>query len=102
MKVVLAIAGSEAAESITEALRSEGFRVTIMGSMGGFLRRRNATLLIGVRDEQVDQVLQIIRENAAVPEPCGGLRILPRPKEESGPAVIVFVVNMPRFEHYQP
>ncbi|NPV09945.1 MAG: hypothetical protein HPY83_18530 [Anaerolineae bacterium] len=103
MKVVLAVTTSEGADSIADALKEQGFRVTIMSSMGGFLRRKSATLLIGVQDEQVDQVLEIIRENAPAPESAGRSGLLGVVREQQ-PEVrtAALVVDMDRFEHYRP
>ncbi|MGI6209033.1 MAG: cyclic-di-AMP receptor [Anaerolineae bacterium] len=102
MKVVLAVTTSEGAESIADALKEQGFRVTIMGSMGGFLRRKSATLLIGVQDDaQVDRVLEIIRENAPSPEEAGR-GLLSAVREQPEVRTAAFVVDMDRFEHYRP
>ena len=101
MKVVFAITSSEGAEDIADILKEKSFRVTLMSSMGGFLRRSNTTLMIGVRDEQVQEVLDIIRENAP-PPPKPGWRLLGRQPEQSQSSVVAFVLNMPRFERYQP
>ena len=101
MKVIYAITSSEGANGIADVLRDKSFRVTLMSSMGGFLRRRNTTLMIGVKDEQVDEVLEIVRQHAP-PPPSPGRRLLGRPAEQPTTSVAVFVLNMPRFEHYQP
>jgi uncharacterized protein YaaQ len=101
MKVVFAITSSEGADDIADILKEKGFRVTLMSSMGGFLRRSSTTLMIGVRDEQVQEVLDIIRENAP-PPPKAGWRLLSRQSEQPQSRVVAFVLNMPRFERYQP
>jgi uncharacterized protein YaaQ len=98
MKVVLAITTSEGADDIVDALKEKNYRVTVMSSMGGFLRRRNATLMIGVRDEQVDEVLGAIREHAPAPVPAGRRGKVAEPQS----SVTLFVLDMARFEHYQP
>jgi uncharacterized protein YaaQ len=103
MKVVLAIATtSEGADDMADALKDKGFRVTMMSSMGGFLRRRSATLMIGVSDEQVDDVLRIIKEHAPQPEPVTTRRLLSRQTVTPQSAVTAFVLDMSRIEHYQP
>ncbi|MHB0877317.1 MAG: cyclic-di-AMP receptor [Anaerolineae bacterium] len=101
MKVVLAITTSEGADDIADALRDKSFRVTMMSSMGGFLRRRNATLMIGVADEQVDDVLQVIREHAPAPKPVTR-GLLSRQTVTPQSSVTAFVLDMSRLEHYQP
>ena len=102
MKVVLAITTSEGADDIADALKDKGYRVTLMSSMGGFLRRRNATLMIGVADEQVEEVLQVIREKAPPPTPVTTRRLLSRQTVTPQSAVTAFVLDMSRLEHYQP
>ena len=101
MKVVLAITSSEGAEDIADVLKERGFRVTLMSSMGGFLRRRSTTMMIGVADEQVEDVLQIIREHAP-PPPAPGRRLLGPQPEGQPAAVAVFVLDMARMEQFQP
>jgi uncharacterized protein YaaQ len=43
--------------------------VTRVASTGGFLRRGNVTLLIGVEAEQVQPVIDLLRETCAPPPP---------------------------------
>ena len=49
------------AGNLTTALVQQGFGATKLASTGGFLLRGNTTMLMGVRDEQVPQVLDLIR-----------------------------------------
>ncbi len=60
MKLVLAIVQDEDSVSVMDELNINGFMVTKMCSSGGFLRAGNTTLLIGIEEEKVEQVLQII------------------------------------------
>lgn len=63
MNLVLAIVQNEDADTVVGALLATGYRLTRINTAGGFLRRGNATLLIGVEPEKVDDVLQIIQAN---------------------------------------
>lgn len=63
MKMIIAIIRDEDNETVSQALISAEFRVTRVASTGGFLRRGNSTLMIGVEDEKVDTAIQVIREN---------------------------------------
>lgn len=65
MKMVLAIVRDMDEDEILQALLQENFRVTRIASSGGFFRRGNATFMIGVEADKVDQVIQIIRERCA-------------------------------------
>ena len=59
MKLIIAIIRDEIRDQITQSLIQEEFRVTRIASTGGFLRRGMTTLMIGVEDDKVDQVINI-------------------------------------------
>lgn len=109
MKSIVAIVQSDDAGALTDALREKNFQSTLISSTGGFLREGNATLLIGVEDEQVDQVLGIIKENCTtrtqfvnpmppVMEP--GELYMPQPVEVQVGGATIFVVSVERFEKF--
>lgn len=64
MKLIIAVVQNEDADSVIDALLETDFRATRLASTGGFLRRGNTTIMIGVQDHQVDQVLDVIRHEA--------------------------------------
>lgn len=64
MKLVFAIVNSEDDSNVMRHLNKNGFKVTKMASTGGFLRVGNTTLLVGTSEEDVDRVLEIIREHS--------------------------------------
>ncbi len=64
MKLVLGILSSQDANQVTEALVAADFRATRINTAGGFLRRGNATLLVGVSEDQVQDVIGIFKANA--------------------------------------
>jgi uncharacterized protein YaaQ len=94
---------------LTEALVREGHAATIVSTTGGFLREGNATLLIGVSDEKVGEVLGIISTNCRArtqyvnPWPqmaeCEEL-YMPTPIEVQVGGAVVFVVDVERFERF--
>ena len=63
MNLVLSIVRNEDADGIVGGLLAAGHRVTRINTAGVFLRRRNVTLLVGVEEAKVDEVLQIIEAN---------------------------------------
>ncbi len=67
MKLLVAIVKDSDAVAVSDHLVEQGFRVTRIASTGGFLRRGNVTLLIGVEAEEVDAVIAAI--DAACTEP---------------------------------
>src|SRR5216117_2453194 len=62
MKLVVAIVHPEDAGALVDALTDKEFRVTRLHSQGGFLKQSHATILAGVEEAQVDDVLATIRE----------------------------------------
>jgi len=64
-RLIIAILRDAGGEDVLKALLEADFRVTRIASTGGFLRRGNATLLIGVEKEHVETAMQIIRDNSA-------------------------------------
>ncbi|NLC04711.1 MAG: hypothetical protein GX787_10605 [Tissierellia bacterium] len=68
MKLVVAIVQDQDAGNLIEDLTDKEFRVTKLASTGGFLKAGNTTLLIGVEDDLVEDVIKIIEENCKTRE----------------------------------
>jgi uncharacterized protein YaaQ len=64
MKLVIAIVHPDDAGGMVDALLKQSYRATRLQSSGGFLKKSNATLLVGVEDTQVDDVISVIRANS--------------------------------------
>ena len=64
MKLIIAVVQNEDADAVVDALLENDFRATRLASTGGFLRRGNTTVMIGVQDQQVDHVMDLIRQEA--------------------------------------
>ena len=62
MKLIVAIVQAMDARVLMDALMTAGYRATKIGSTGGFLVRGNVTLLVGVEDDKVAGVLDILRQ----------------------------------------
>jgi len=62
MKLIVAIVQAEDADRAVKALIARELRVTRFNTVGGFLRKGNVTLLTAVQPEQVDTVIQTLRE----------------------------------------
>ena len=63
VKLVVAIVHNEDAGALVNALLDKEFRATRLQSSGGFLKQSNATIILGVEDADVDEVLGIVRTN---------------------------------------
>ncbi len=59
--IVLAVVQDQDLDVATRALEPLGALVVCMASTGGFLGRRNATLLIGLPDGREEEVLAVLR-----------------------------------------
>ena len=64
MKLLLFVTEDNVADSTVDALVEQGFRVTRLASTGGFLRKGNTTLLVGVEDAAAARVMEIARHKA--------------------------------------
>ena len=64
MKLVVAIVQDQDAGAVIDALVANEFRSTRINTSGGFLKRGNATILVGVEDDRVQDVLRLIGETA--------------------------------------
>jgi uncharacterized protein YaaQ len=107
VKLVVAIVNPEDAGPLVDALLEREFRATRLHSSGGFLKQTNATVLLGVDDEAVEEVVGIIREschsrtqlvNPMPPILEPGEFFLPYPLEVEVGGATVFVLPVDRFE----
>ena len=107
MKLVVAVVHNEDAGPLVSALLEHDFRATRLHSSGGFLKQTNATVMVGVVDEQVDEVIAIIRDNChartqivnpmpPIMEP--GEFYMPYPIEVEMGGATVFVLPVERVE----
>ena len=60
MKMILAIVSNDDSSNVSRALTKARYSVTRLATTGGFLMSGNTTLLIGVEDEKVDDVIHTI------------------------------------------
>ena len=107
MKLVVAVVHNEDAKVLIDGLIKGEYRATWIHSSGGFLKQSNATVLVGVEDSKVDEVVAIVRENChartqivspipPIMEP--GEFFLPYPLEVEVGGAVVFVLPIERFE----
>jgi uncharacterized protein YaaQ len=107
VKLLVAVVHNEDARVLIDALLKHEFRATWLHSSGGFLKQSNATILVGVDDEKVDQIVSLIRENCKartqtvspippIMEP--GEFFMPYPIEVEVGGAVIFVLPIDRFE----
>lgn len=105
MKLVIAIINYDDVNAVTHSLTKNGFSSTKLATSGGFLMAGNVTVLVGVDDEKVQQVIDIIHEHShsrkqIIPTSMEmGYGYCPSmPVEVTVGGATIFVVDIERFE----
>jgi len=107
MKLVVAVVHNEDAGPLVDALLEKEHRATRLHSSGGFLKQSNATIIVGVEDELVDEIIGIVRAtctartqivNPMPPVMEPGEFFMPYPLEVEVGGATVFVVPVERHE----
>ncbi len=62
MKLIIAVLQEEDVILTIASLTEQGFRVTRLSTTGGFLKVGNTTLIIGVPESQVEDVMHILEK----------------------------------------
>lgn len=105
MKLVFAIVSNDDGGNVMSELNKNEFSVTKLCSTGGFLRAGNTTLLVGVEEEKVDEVIKIIEKKSKSREivmstsiPSGDfVGIPPYPMEVTVGGATIFVLDVEKF-----
>ncbi|MTI96828.1 MAG: hypothetical protein FH749_15350 [Firmicutes bacterium] len=106
-KLVVAVIQDKDSVKLMETLVDNGFRATKLASTGGFLKAGNTTMLIGVEHDQLQQVVDIIKNVCQSREkmvttmsPIGGAveSYVPYPVEVVVGGATIFVLDVERFE----
>ena len=107
VKLVVAIVHNEDAGALVDGLLDREYRATRLHSSGGFLKQSNATVILGVDDDQVDEVIGIVRAtctartqvvNPMPPIMEPGEFFMPYPLEVEVGGATVFVLPVERIE----
>ena len=64
MKLITAIVNKEDSKNVCNQLLKNKFYVTRLATTGGFLMAGNVTILVGVDEEKVQSVIDIIKEQS--------------------------------------
>jgi len=88
MKMIIAIVGDDDSDRVTKSLTNANYRVTTIGSTGGFLKKGQSTMLIGVENELLEKALENISS-------C-----FPTPAEKGDKRCTIFVLNIDQSIHY--
>ncbi|TGA96507.1 hypothetical protein E4665_15075 [Sporolactobacillus shoreae] len=109
MKLVLAVIQDKDSGRLQDALIEADFHATKMASTGGFLRAGNTTFMIGTEDENVNDLLDLIRSHCQsrtqVMTPIASLDgntdgYVMHPIEVEVGGATVFVLDVDQFKHF--
>lgn len=106
MRLVIAMVQDQDVNKLLGVLTEHSYYATKLASTGGFLRLGNTTLLIGIEDDQVREVVDLIkdtchsRKQLMTPLASVGRSMnnyIPEPVEISVGGATVFVVDVLEF-----
>lgn len=109
VKMIMAVIQDRDWANLSKELTTNGFGVTKLSSTGGFLRQGNTTVMIGVEDDSVETVMQMIQRQCKkrdipmtlYPPSITGLNMTSPPVNVTIGGATVFVLNVERFEHLE-
>lgn len=106
MKLIYAIVQNKDAGRLSKKFNENNVRATKLASTGGFLSEGNTTFIIGIEDEKVDSVLELIKDcsqkrkefvNPVVNSHAGEFT---QPLEITVGGAIVFVTPVDEFKRF--
>lgn len=104
MKLVFAVVHSDDSRPVTAEMTRAGFYFTKLSSSGGLLRSGNVTLMAGVEDDKVDDLIDLLkrfssqRKQMIQPSPIyGNEMFLSEPVEITVGGATVFVIDIEKF-----
>ena len=108
VKLLICVINSDDRYPLLDALIERGHSATVFSTIGGFLREGNTTLLIATTDQQVHDVLRIIRTRCATrtklvypfPAAAGEEAYMAAPIEVEVGGAVVFVLDVDRSEKF--
>ena len=106
MKLVIAIVQKEDSNNLQKALVKNNFRATKLATSGGFLSQGNTTFLVGCEDEQVDDILKVIKQESRAREEMATPHLVSTGYEITQPLKITvggatcFVVPVDKFKRF--
>ncbi len=91
-KMIIAIIQNDDYRRIIDDLNEHGFYVTVLNSSGGFLKKPNATIMIGLNHERLDEAKELLRRYGKRTEET--LK-MDTPMESTIPPLVVSPVTIP-------
>ncbi|MEZ0327070.1 MAG: cyclic-di-AMP receptor [Fimbriimonas sp.] len=109
MKLAVCIVHNRDKSRVTDELVKAGFKFTVIGSTGGFLREGNTTILIGVEESEIATLKKVIDQNCQSREqlvnvmpyeaaPPGAF--IPSPVKVPVGGAVMFLLNVEQFHRF--
>lgn len=109
MKLAVCIVHNRDKGRVTDELVKAGFKFTVIGSTGGFLREGNTTFLIGVDESELTALQKVVSQNSQSREqlvnvmpfeaaPPGAF--IPSPVKVPVGGAVMFVMNVEQFHRF--
>jgi uncharacterized protein YaaQ len=109
MKLVVCVVHNRDRNRLSDELVKSGFKFTVIGSTGGFLREGNTTLLAGVEHEELASLQEIVKANcctreqvvnAAPYEGSPGVAFIASPVRVQVGGAVMFVLEVDEFARF--
>lgn len=109
MKLILVIVQEKDSLLLSNIFNRENIRATKLSTTGGFLKSGNTTFIVGIQEERVEEVLNLIKKSCQsshqyVSNPptmnLGLESYLPHPVEIEVSGATVFVLPVDQFVQY--
>lgn len=108
MKLLIIIVQDDDVAAVISALTREKIGATKLSSSGGFLKRGNTTVIVGVQDDQVELVKDIIRDKCrsriemmpSIPVIAQGIITASEPLEVRVGGAIFFQLDVEDFQKF--
>lgn len=109
MKLAVCIVHNRDKGKVTEELVKAGFKSTIIGSTGGFLREGNTTFLVGLEEAHLPSLKAILEQNCLTREQM--LNVMPFEASQPGTFIpapvkvpvggaVLFVLDVEQFHRF--
>ena len=104
MKLLMSVVHQTDAGPLIDKLLQKRYRATLVSTTGGFLKDGNATIIIGVDNNLIDDVLATIEENCHARTqhtlPAVLRVLMPSPSPVKIGKATVFILNVEQFHQF--
>ena len=103
-KLILAVVQEDDYDATVSELNQNGFFVTMLSSTGGFWKKKNITIMLGVEESRLPQAMDILkrcagkRKQTAAGQYAAAMPSIPMNMEFGG--VTLFVLDLERLEKF--